>query len=164
MKYNIFIVGPAGSGKTTLGKYISKKINFKFIDCDNFHLKKNKLKMKKGKALNQLERLAWLKEIKKKLKIYNNKNLIIAFSGLYRQHREYLLLKNKINFFYYLKCSKKTLKERIKSRKNHFFNPILLNDQIKKFQNKNDLIIVKSSNSMYSNFKFIVNKSNGIKL
>ena len=164
MKYNIFLVGPAGSGKTTLGKYIAKKKYFKFIDCDIFHLKRNKIKMFKGMPLNQKERFAWIKKIKKELRKNKNKNLIIAFSGLYHVHRKYLQLKSKINYFFYLKCSKKNLKNRITLRKKHFFNPVLLEDQIKKFENRKDLIIVKSSISMYSTYKFIVNKINENKL
>ena len=34
-KKNIVLLGMMGSGKTTLGKIISKKLNRKFIDVDN---------------------------------------------------------------------------------------------------------------------------------
>ena len=32
---NIFLVGLMGSGKTTIGKIIAKKLNYKFIDSDS---------------------------------------------------------------------------------------------------------------------------------
>ena len=31
---NIVLVGHMGSGKTSIGKHLSKKINYKFIDTD----------------------------------------------------------------------------------------------------------------------------------
>ena len=36
-----FLVGPASSGKSTIGKKMKKKFNLKFLDADNFHSLKN---------------------------------------------------------------------------------------------------------------------------
>jgi len=36
-KINIAIDGPAGSGKTTLGKKLAQKINYHFIDSGLFY-------------------------------------------------------------------------------------------------------------------------------
>jgi len=155
LKYNIFFIGPSGSGKSTLGNYFAKKQNFVFVECDEFHSKENILKMKKGVSINKIERLKWVKRIKKKL-IRNSKiNLIISFSGLVKVHRKMLIDKNKINFFIFLKTTNKILKKRLDKRKGHFFNPILLSNQIKSFQISKDLIVLDSNKSVFYNYKKI---------
>ena len=112
LKYNIFLIGPAGSGKSTLGEYIAFKKKFTFIECDKFHNQKNILKMKKGISMSNKERLKWVMKIKKNLIKKNKINLIIAFSGLILSHRKILIDKNKKNFFFFLKTTNKILKER----------------------------------------------------
>ena len=155
MKYNIFFIGPAGSGKSTLSHYFSIKKNFLFIECDKFHSKKNILKMKKGISITKIERLRWVKKVKENLIKNTKKNLVISFSGLMKIHRKMLIDKSKKNFFIFLKTTKKILKKRLLKRKKHFFNPILLPDQIKSFQLSKDLIIIDSNKSVSHNYKKI---------
>ncbi len=157
MKYNIFLIGPAGSGKSTLGEYIAYKKNTTFLECDKFHNKKNILKMKKGFSINNKERLKWVMKIKKDLKKKSKINLIIAFSGLIISHRKILIDKNKKNFFFFLKTTNKILEERLSKRKVHFFNPLLLQDQIKLFQTSVDLNILNSNKSLFYNYTKINN-------
>ena len=38
-------MGVSGSGKTTLGQAIAKKLDYNFLEGDEFHSKENKLKM-----------------------------------------------------------------------------------------------------------------------
>ena len=42
----IVIMGVSGSGKTTIGKLLVKKINAVFADADDYHSDQNILKMK----------------------------------------------------------------------------------------------------------------------
>ena len=157
MKYNIFLVGPSASGKTFLGKYIERKRKISFIDCDIFHNKKNINKMKKGIPLNNSDRNNWIKKIKKNLLKKQKVNLIIAFSGLKKQHRNIIKSKNKLNFFFFLKTSKKILKKRLLKRKNHFFkyNKKMLDEQIQSFYKSRDLKTLDSTKSSFSNLKRI---------
>ena len=46
------IMGVSSSGKTTIGKHLSKVMNSIFIDADDYHSEENLLKMKSGIALN----------------------------------------------------------------------------------------------------------------
>lgn len=157
MKYNIFLVGPSASGKTFLGKYIERRTKISFIDCDIFHNKKNINKMKKGIPLNNSDRNNWIKKIKKNLLKKQKINLIIAFSGLKNQHRHIIKSKNKLNFFFFLKTSKKVLKKRLLNRKNHFFkyNKKMLDDQLQSFYKSQDLNTLDSTKSPFSNLKRI---------
>ena len=67
-----FLIGPAGSGKSTIGKKIKKKLKLQFFEADNFHSQSNINKMKKGIKLKYKDRLPWLIRINKRLKSYNN--------------------------------------------------------------------------------------------
>ena len=157
MKYNIFLIGPAGSGKSTLGEYIAFKKKITFIECDKFHNQRNILKMKKGISISDQERLKWVMKIKKNLIKKNKINLIIAFSGLILSHRKILIDKNKKNFFFFLKATNKILKERLSKRRVHFFNPLLLRDQINLFQTSADLNILNSNKSLFYNYTKVNN-------
>ena len=61
-----FLIGPAGSGKSTIGKKIKKKLKFRFFEADNFHSQNNINKMKRGIKLKDKDRLPWLIRINKK--------------------------------------------------------------------------------------------------
>ena len=111
LSYFFFFIGPAGSGKSTLGKKFQKLKFFKFIEGDNFHSKKNINKMIYGKKLNFKDRKPWLRKINKYLLNlkYSSNNYIISCSALKKKYRN-ILSKNLDNcFFIYLKCKKKIL-------------------------------------------------------
>lgn len=113
--------------------------------------------MKKGIPLNNSDRNNWIKKIKKNLLKKQKINLIIAFSGLKNQHRNVIKSKNKLNFFFFLKTSKKILKKRLLNRKNHFFkyNKKMLDDQLQLFYKSQDLNTLDSTKSPFSNLKKI---------
>lgn len=48
MSKNIVLIGMPGSGKTTLGKIISEKVGFKFVDIDQY------IEVKSGKVIPEL--------------------------------------------------------------------------------------------------------------
>ncbi len=50
-KKNLVLVGMMGSGKSTIGSLISKKLNLKFIDIDN--VLENEAKMKISKIFEK---------------------------------------------------------------------------------------------------------------
>ena len=59
----IIIMGVSGSGKTTIGIELSKKLGFSFLEGDDFHPPENIIKMKNGVALTDQDRMPWLKMI-----------------------------------------------------------------------------------------------------
>ena len=60
----ILIMGVAGSGKTTIAKLLSKKINSFLIEADDYHSKNNIDKMSVGIPLNDDDMYDWLVKIK----------------------------------------------------------------------------------------------------
>src|SRR5438034_7455793 len=58
-------MGPAGSGKTTVGILLAKQLSWEFADADDFHSPANKEKMSRGVGLSDEDRIPWLQTIRK---------------------------------------------------------------------------------------------------
>ena len=52
-------MGVSGSGKSTIGKQVSSKLDIPFLEGDHFHSDKNK-KMNAGLPLSDQDRIPWL--------------------------------------------------------------------------------------------------------
>ena len=115
-KKNLVLVGMMGSGKSTVGSLISKKLNLKFIDIDN--VLENEAKMtiseifeKKGE--NFFRNL----EEKITLKLLRSTNSVVSLGGgafINEKIRKEILVNN---FSFWLNCNAKALLKRIKKNK-----------------------------------------------
>jgi len=122
------IMGVAASGKTTIAEKLAEKINGFLIEGDDYHSKENIDKMSSGVALNDNDRYEWLLKIKNEiLKRNNNQNLVVTCSALKEKYRTLLGPQN-FNLVY-LKVSKKTALQRIRSRQGHFMPDSLVDSQ-----------------------------------
>ena len=89
---NIFLVGPMGSGKSSLGKKLAKSLARKFVDTDK------EIEKKESKTINEIfenngENYFRKKEKEFLINIPNNLNLVIATGGgivLDQENREKL--------------------------------------------------------------------------
>ena len=121
-------MGVAGSGKTTIAKLLSKKINVFLIEADDYHSKKNIDKMSAGIPLNDDDRYDWLIKIKEEInKRKSFQNLVVACSALKEKYRSILNIKE--DYLVYLKISKNTAQIRIKNRQDHFMPDSLVESQ-----------------------------------
>ena len=90
----IVLMGVSGSGKTTIGKILSKEKNIPFFDADDYHPKENIKMMKEGKPLNDKNRLPWLVKINNLIKKSSQvSSCVIACSSLKKKYRS-------INYFF----------------------------------------------------------------
>jgi len=110
---NIVFLGMMGSGKTTIGSLVSKKLNLNFFDIDEFIEKKIGEKIseifdKKGEK--------FFRDIEEKttLEILKKKNVVIALGGgaFINANIRREVLRNHISFW--LKLDDKTILKRIK--------------------------------------------------
>ena len=116
-KKNLVLVGMMGSGKSTIGSLISKKLNLKFIDIDN--VLENEAKMKISEIFEKKgENFFRNLEEKITLKVLSSTNNIISLGGgsfINEKIRKEILVNN---FSFWLNSDAKTLLKRIKkSRK-----------------------------------------------
>ena len=126
----ILIMGLPGSGKTTVGKILTKRLKAVFIDADDHHSIQNIIKMSNSYPLNDRDRKEWLLSILNKARQnLKSKNVVIACSALKEKYRKSLI---SLNFeLVYLKIEHDVALRRILKRKKHFMPPSLLKSQIK---------------------------------
>lgn len=128
----IIVMGVTGSGKSTIGKLLADRLSLPFIEGDAFHSKENILKMSKGIALTDEDRLPWLKSLSLELhEKEKDKGAVLACSALKENYRHILQqgLEEKITWIF-LDGSEKTIRKRMENRKDHFMPEELLHSQI----------------------------------
>lgn len=128
----LIVMGVSGCGKTTIGEMLARRLNCDFADADSFHSQANKDKMHKGIPLTDEDRWPWLNAIRASIveKQATGTVHVYACSALKRVYRDILRQGDKDVTFVYLKGSPELLRERIKTRKGHFFDPALLQSQL----------------------------------
>ena len=125
----IVLMGVTGSGKSTVGRLLAKRLQWKFFEGDDFHSRANIEKMKRGVPLNDEDRKPWLKAIRESIRIAigRGENAVIA-SALKASYRRTLQLGGKV-IFIYLKADLLLIQKRLKKRTGHFMNPALIESQ-----------------------------------
>jgi gluconokinase len=128
----LIAMGVSGSGKTTTGEMLAARLGCGFADADSFHSQANKDKMHKGIALTDEDRWPWLRAIRASIEenLAKDATEVYACSALKRVYRDILRDGDKNVIFVYLKGTPELLRERIKTRKGHFFDPALLQSQL----------------------------------
>ena len=153
----ILIMGLPGSGKTTVGKFLTRRLKAVFIDADDHHSKKNIIKMSNGYPLNDLDRKKWLLSILNKARQnLKSKNVVIACSALKENYRKFL---SSLNFkLVYLKIEHNLALDRILKRKNHFMPSSLLESQIKILEEPRTALEIDSNLTVKEISEIITNK------
>jgi gluconokinase len=144
-------MGPAGSGKTTVGKLLAAQLSWEFADGDDFHPPSNIAKMSHGIPLTDEDRLPWLKSIRQAMQQWqaHGKNAVIACSALKRSYRELLGIgaNEKDVRLVYLKGTYDLLLERLHSRKGHYMKDKMLVSQLADLEEPEDALTVDISGS-----------------
>ena len=122
-------MGVSGCGKSFIGQKLANQSNFAFVDGDDFHSVENKQKMANGIPLNDQDRLSWLNQQRDFLSKVQ-KPTILACSALKKNYRQILCDHSHDTVLIHLTGSQKVLQDRLATRKDHFFNPSLLYDQL----------------------------------
>tara|TARA_Y100000741_G_scaffold356617_1_gene333474 strand:- start:1016 stop:1552 length:537 start_codon:yes stop_codon:yes gene_type:complete len=158
-KNNIVLVGHMGSGKTSIGRNLSKKINYKFIDTD--HEIENESKMAIAQFFKKNGERGFRKfeeKIIKKILKENNRSVIALGGGSFENDKtRSLILKD--NFSIWLKCSLKTLSYRCN---NLDTRPLLKGKNIRNEISKLDK--VRKKNYMKSNLSVDVSRKTKAKI
>ena len=160
----VLIMGPAGSGKTTVGELLAAQLSWEFADGDDFHPPANIAKMSQGIPLTDEDRLPWLQSIRDAMLQWQaqGKSVVVACSALKRSYRELLGIGSdaKNTKLVYLKGTYDLLLERLHSRKGHYMKEKMLASQLADLEEPTDAItidIAKSSEQIVSEIRAELN-------
>jgi len=140
---NIVLLGMMGSGKTTLGKIISKKLNRKFIDIDN------EIEIKEGMKISDMFQKKgedFFRKIEEKisLQFLKKTSTVISLGGgaFINKNIQNEVLRNQISIW--LKWDNKNLINRIKNSKKRPIAIQLNDNDLDKLINKRSKIYAKA--------------------
>src|SRR5690242_11344049 len=130
----IVLMGPAGAGKTTVGKLLADALGWSFLDADEFHSAANVEKMRHGISLTDADRGPWLSSIRSALEAsyLAGTSVVLACSALKEEYRQGLVpdrAKNSVQFVY-LHAPPEVLRMRLATRVGHYAGPALLDSQL----------------------------------
>ena len=136
-------MGPAGSGKTTIGELLASQLGWSFVDGDTFHSPANIEKMSRGVPLDDSDRVPWLNSIREAMLRWDalRQNIVLTCSALKRSYRDLLQINSNVKLVY-LKGTYDLLRERLRSRKGHYATEQLLASQFADLEEPADAITI----------------------
>jgi gluconokinase len=144
----VLVMGPTGSGKTTIGSLFAQQLGWMFADGDSFHSAANIQKMSHGVPLDDADRDPWLKSIHDAMVrwVAEGQNAVLACSALKRTYREKLYNGPEVRLVY-LKGSYDLISRRLASRHGHFAGESILADQFAILEEPENAIVVDVGSS-----------------
>jgi carbohydrate kinase (thermoresistant glucokinase family) len=133
-------MGPAGSGKSTVGAALAASLEWRFLDADTLHSAENIARIRRGDALGDRERAPWLRAVAFEIAQASGRRepLVVACSALRKRYRQTLRLHGKASDavrFVYLDVSAAELARRLQRRTNHFATAAILPTQLSAWEN-----------------------------
>ena len=129
----LIVMGVSGSGKSTVGEALAKRLGWLYEDGDKFHPASNVAKMSAGQPLTDEDRWPWLRAIAGEIDRLSAAGVhaVIACSALRRVYRDILVHGRNDVRIVYLDGTQALIAERLRRRKGHFMPPELLTSQFK---------------------------------
>lgn len=124
----IVVMGVSGSGKSTVGASLARRLGVPFADADNFHPPANIAKMTAGIPLDDDDRLPWLHAIGDWLAAHPD-GAVMSCSALKRGYRDELRNRCPSTEFVHLNGPPAVIAARQAARTGHFMPASLMASQ-----------------------------------
>jgi gluconokinase len=127
----MIVMGVSGSGKSTIGALLARRLHWEFEDADWLHPASNVDKMHNGIALTDEDRGPWLDAVAAwidKIRTSGG-HAVVACSALKRRYRDILIGERTDVRLVYLKGDETLIARRIATRHEHFMPRTLLHSQ-----------------------------------
>ncbi|RDW94150.1 gluconokinase [Aspergillus mulundensis] len=147
------VTGPAGSGKSTVGRYLEQELGVPFLEGDDFHPPANKAKMSTGTPLTDADRWDWLISLRSAATTLLStpvpiptptnptataapRGVVVACSALKKKYRDVMRVAaygspNVHIHFVYLKLEAETLYARVSARQAHYMKQSMVESQLR---------------------------------
>jgi gluconokinase len=136
----VVLMGVSGSGKSTIGAMLAKRLDLPFLDADEFHPPANVAKMAAGTPLTDEDRRPWLESLNAILK--RRDSAVLACSALKRSYREILARDVPCCTFVFLNGSLELIRSRLANRQHRYMPASLLESQFATLEPPQDAIEV----------------------
>lgn len=134
MRRLIVVMGVSGCGKSTVGRALSKRYSWPFIEGDDHHPPANIAKMSKGVALDDSDRKPWIEAIVDVVDHKPDDTVILACSALTPLVQSVLMrVQQRDIVWLHLHADKALIRERMNTRE-HFMPASLLDSQFEALQ------------------------------
>jgi gluconokinase len=119
----VVVAGVAGSGKTTVGGLLARRLGWPFADADTFHPAANVAKMRAGLPLTDADRQPWLAAIASWMadRAAAGASAVVTCSALKRSYRDALLAASADVRMVFLVITETQDEQRVAGRRGHFF-------------------------------------------
>ncbi|MGH3413514.1 MAG: gluconokinase [Marmoricola sp.] len=129
----ILVTGVSGSGKSTVGIELARRLGLEYADGDDFHSKGNVDKMTAGIALDDDDRRPWLLSIGRWMHDHD-RGAVVACSALKRCYRDLVLGACPSVWFVQLNGDEELIRERQAARHGHYMPTSLMDSQFATFE------------------------------
>lgn len=131
LPHRFVVMGVSGSGKSTVARLLARRVNYRFLEGDDFHSPSNVAKMSAGIPLDDADRLPWLTAIARAMREQSSLDgVVVACSSLTRRYRDVLRDGDPATYFVFLDGSPDILRSRVAARHHDFMPASLLASQL----------------------------------
>jgi len=136
----IVVMGPAGAGKSTVGRALAATLGWRFVDGDDHHPPGNVAKIAAGTPLTDADRVGSLDALHAIIvrALERREPVVLACSALTTVHRRRLADEMRHVRFVYLKTPRSVLLDRLQRRTGHFAKASILDSQIATLEEPGD--------------------------
>ena len=125
----VVVMGVSGSGKSTVGAALARRLGVPFADADALHPQANIAKMAAGEPLDDDDRHPWLERVGEWLADHGDGG-VVSCSALKRGYRDQLRAHCPQVRFLHLSGSADVIGRRLAGRTGHFMPAALLRSQL----------------------------------